>query len=84
MEEFDLLVKKQLQTMDKLLFLQSEIERCQQIEKELMQIQNETTIMSIKMDIHKMKEELRQIQQEFELQTKEVITMFQCKLLPTT
>ena len=35
MNEFDRLIGEQLRTMDKLLFLQSEIERCQEIEQQL-------------------------------------------------
>ena len=36
MEEFNRLINNQLKTMDKLLLLQSEIERCQDIEKQLL------------------------------------------------
>ncbi|MGG3944253.1 YgaB family protein, partial [Peribacillus psychrosaccharolyticus] len=35
MEEFDRLINEQLKTMDKLLLLQSEIEKCQEIEQQL-------------------------------------------------
>lgn len=84
MEEFDLLVGKQLKTMDKLLFLQSELERCQQIEEELIQIQNETTITSLQVEILQKKEELKRIQHEFETQTEALIYTFQNKLLPTS
>ena len=38
MDEFDRLIGEQLRTMDKLLFLQSEIERCQQIANELFEL----------------------------------------------
>ena len=38
MNEFDRLIGEQLRTMDKLLFLQSEIERCQEIEQQLFDV----------------------------------------------
>ncbi len=39
MEEFNRLINNQLKTMDKLLLLQSEIERCQDIEKQLLALE---------------------------------------------
>lgn len=39
MPEFENLVQGQMEIMDKLLYLQAEIERCQQIEKELMALE---------------------------------------------
>ncbi len=38
---------EQLETMDKLLFLQSEIERCQDLEKELIELQEMTKAESL-------------------------------------
>ena len=42
MQEFNRLVAEQMKTMDRLLFLQSELERCQEIENELMELQQES------------------------------------------
>lgn len=66
-----------MQTMDKLLFLQSELERCLEIEEELNSLQNETKLESLKLEIASLKEELKNIQQLFEEQTEEVIRSYQ-------
>ncbi|KAA0544948.1 hypothetical protein FZW96_19185 [Bacillus sp. BGMRC 2118] len=76
MSRFDELVREQLKTMDKLLFLQSEIERCQQIEMELNELHNNTELQSVKEDIRRMKEELKEIHTMFEMQTEEVISSY--------
>jgi len=77
MQEFNRLVAKQMQTMDRLLFLQSELERCQEIKNVLMELQQQSQIASVQLEIVKMKEELKDIQQKFELQTEEVIRSYQ-------
>lgn len=77
MNQFDLLVGEQLKTMDKLLFLQSEIERCQEIERELETLQHETGLGSLREEIQSMKRELHQIQEIFEQQTEEIIKSYQ-------
>ena len=77
MESFDIAVSKQLKTMDELLFLQSEIERCQQIEKELIQLKNEQKLESIQQEIDRMNTELKEIQHIFEQQTEEAIQSYQ-------
>ncbi|MBM6616455.1 YgaB family protein [Bacillus suaedaesalsae] len=79
MSRFDELVREQLKTMDKLLFLQSEIERCQQVEMELIEIQNNTELQSVKEEIQKMKAELKEIHTMFEIQTEEVISSYKHK-----
>ena len=82
MDTFNLLINEQLKTMDKLLFLQSEIERCQDIERDLIDLEDKTELTSIQEEIDKMKIELRQIQRMFELQTEEVIRTYQDKKQP--
>lgn len=77
MQEFNRLVAKQMQTMDRLLFLQSELERCQEIENVLKELQQESQVASVQLEIIKMKKELKNIQQQFELQTEEVIRSYQ-------
>ncbi|TYS13171.1 hypothetical protein FZC78_22265 [Rossellomorea vietnamensis] len=76
MSQFNKLITDQLKTMDKLLFLQSEIERCQEIEKELAELQQQSKLESIHKEIKEMKEELKGIQKEFQDQTNEVIQMY--------
>ncbi len=66
-----------MKTMDKLLEIQSELERCQEIEQELVKLQEETKIEDVQADIIRMKEELREIHQIFEQQTEEVIRSYQ-------
>jgi phage-related tail protein len=76
LSQFNKLITDQLKTMDKLLFLQSEIERCQEIEKELAELQQQSKLDSVSIEIFKMKEELKEIQQVFQDQTTEVIQMY--------
>jgi hypothetical protein len=77
MNEFNHLVSEQMKTMEKLLYLQSELERCQVIEEELKILQEETELDSVQYEIERMKIELREIQQIFEKQTEEVIRSYQ-------
>ncbi|EWG08643.1 hypothetical protein LIS77_05535 [Cytobacillus firmus] len=77
MENFNSLVSEQMKTMEKLLYLQSELERCQEIEEELKAIQQETELESVQYEIARMKEELKQIHRIFEEQTEEVIRSYQ-------
>ncbi|WP_010170982.1 YgaB family protein [Bacillus coahuilensis] len=77
MERFTFLVGEQLKTMDQLLFLQSEIERCQDIQRELEEMEQEAELESLLNEIKRKKEELRQIQQQFEYQTEAVIESYQ-------
>ncbi|MEH7331611.1 YgaB family protein [Neobacillus drentensis] len=76
MNHFNRLVSEQMATMEKLLYLQAELERCQQIEEELQSLQNETDLESIQTDIQLMKKELKEIQSMFEKQTEEVINSY--------
>ncbi|PLS05863.1 YgaB family protein [Neobacillus cucumis] len=76
MDHFNRLVSEQMVTMEKLLYLQAELERCQQIEEELQNLQNETNLESIQNDIQSMKKELKEIQLIFEKQTEEVINSY--------
>ncbi|RFU68175.1 hypothetical protein D0469_12910 [Peribacillus saganii] len=77
MDEFDRIINEQLKTMDKLLFLQSEIERCQEIEAQLRELEEKTKLKSITEEINLMKRELMHIQNMFEQQTEEVIKVYQ-------
>jgi YgaB-like protein len=83
MNEFNLLVGEQLKTMDKLLFLQSEIERCQEVESQLNALKEQSELVSVQEEISKMKEELMEIQRLFEKQTEEVIRSYQSQLPAT-
>jgi predicted nuclease with TOPRIM domain len=62
--------------MEKLLCLQGELERCQKIEDELHNLQKETEVESVQIEIKRMKKELYEIQQMFEKQTEEVIQSY--------
>jgi YgaB-like protein len=74
---FEQLVGEQLKTMDKLLYLQSEIERCQDIKKQLIALQDEAKVHSVQDEIEQMKIELNRIQEIFEQQTEEVIRTYE-------
>jgi hypothetical protein len=76
MDQFNRLVSEQMLTMEKLLFIQGELERCQEIEEELRELQNATNLESIQLDILQMKKELKEIQEIFEQQTEEVIKSY--------
>jgi hypothetical protein len=76
MSDFNRLVYEQMLTMEKLLWIQGELERCQEIEEELYNLQNQTEVESIQFDIERMKKELAEIQQMFEKQTEEVIQSY--------
>ena len=77
MKEFDRLIGEQLRTMDKLLFLQSEIERCQEIEKQLCFSKEISHVDLIRTEMDRKRIELEEVQQIFEKQTEEVIRHFQ-------
>lgn len=76
MNHFSRLVSEQMMTMEKLLYLQTELERCQEIEEQLVTLQSETELESIQFDINQMKKELKEIQEVFEKQTEEVIQSY--------
>ncbi|MEI2666853.1 YgaB family protein [Rossellomorea sp. LJF3] len=76
-QRFNELVNVQLETMDKLLYLQSEIERCQELEEELIELQEMTKVESIQKEILRKKKDLREIQKTFQEQTDEVIRSYQ-------
>jgi hypothetical protein len=76
MSDFNRLVYEQMITMEKLLWIQGELERCQEIEEELYNLQNQTEVESIQFEIERMKKELSEIQQMFEKQTEEVIQSY--------
>ncbi|WP_338473272.1 YgaB family protein [Niallia sp. XMNu-256] len=77
MQEFNRLVAEQIRTMDRLLFLQSELERCEEIQKQLQELQQASQAENVQLEILKMREELKDIQQKFEIQTEEVIRSYQ-------
>jgi len=59
MNDFNRLVSEQMATMEKLLFLQAELERCQDIQAELLALQDKTDLESIQIEIQQMKKELK-------------------------
>ncbi|WML49822.1 YgaB family protein [Neobacillus sp. PS3-34] len=77
MNNFNRLVSEQLKTMEKLLYIQAELERCQEIEEELQLLQNESELESVHLEVLRMKKELREIQKIFEKQTEDVIQSYQ-------
>lgn len=79
LSRFDLLVTEQLETMDKLLKLQSEIERYQQMESGLL-CEKDERLHSVQKEINRMKLELEMVQKLFEQQTEEVIKTYQSSI----
>ena len=64
MDKFNELVSTQMQTMEKLLYLQSELERCQEIEKQLDLLQQNAELEELRAEIDRKKLELREIHQD--------------------
>jgi len=77
MDKFNELVSTQMQTMEKLLYLQSELERCQEIEKQLDALKQNAELEELRMEIDRKKQELKEIHRMFEKQTEEVIHTYQ-------
>lgn len=77
MEEFNRLINTQLKTMEKLLYVQSEIERCQDIEKNFQATQEEDKADAVREEVRIRKQELEKIHEMFEKQTEDVIHYFQ-------
>ena len=53
MDHFNRLVSEQMMTMEKLLFLQGELERCQEIEEELQTLQMQRNLRVFKLIFNK-------------------------------
>ncbi|MCM3573511.1 hypothetical protein M3172_09985 [Mesobacillus subterraneus] len=77
MDKFNELVSTQMQTMEKLLYLQSELERCQEIEKQLDALKQSAELEDLRMEIDRKKQDLKEIHRMFEKQTEEVIHTYQ-------
>lgn len=77
MEKFNELVSTQMQTMEKLLYLQSELERCQEIEKQLEALKQSAELDELRLEIDRKKQDLKEIHRMFEKQTEEVIHTYQ-------
>jgi DNA mismatch repair ATPase MutS len=77
MDKFNELVSTQMQTMEKLLYLQSELERCQEIEKQLDALKQSAELEDLRMEIDLKKQDLKEIHRMFEKQTEEVIHTYQ-------
>ncbi|MFB7140353.1 MULTISPECIES: YgaB family protein [unclassified Bacillus (in: firmicutes)] len=76
MQVFDELVSRQLETMDQLIKIQEEIERCQEIENQLFELEDLSKLSSIQDEIHIMRTELKAIQDTFLIQTQQIIKSF--------
>ncbi|MGV2940112.1 YgaB family protein [Mesobacillus sp. LC4] len=77
MDKFNELVSSQMQTMEKLLYLQSELERCQEIEKQLDALKQSVELEELRLEIDLKKQDLQEIHRMFEKQTEEVIHTYQ-------
>ncbi|KIY20518.1 MULTISPECIES: YgaB family protein [Mesobacillus] len=77
MDKFNDLVSIQMHTMEKLLFLQSELERCQEIELQLDALNQSAELEELHLEINRKKQELQEIHRMFEKQTEEVIHTYQ-------
>jgi AAA+ ATPase superfamily predicted ATPase len=76
MQLFDDLVTRQIETMDQLIKIQEEIERCQEIEIQLYELEDLAKLSIIREEIDIMRDELKAIQHTFQIQTQQIIKSF--------
>ena len=79
MKSFEELVNEQMIIMDKLLHMQTELDRYMDLEEELRNRKNATDLVSVQEDITEMKRELDSIQTIFMQLTEKVIESYQAK-----
>ena len=79
MKTFEELVNEQMVIMDKLLQMQTELDRYMDLEEELRSRKNVVDLLSVQDDIHEMKKELDTIQTIFMQLTEKVIESYQSK-----
>ena len=79
MKRFEELVNEQMLIMDKLLNMQTELDRYRELEEELRNRKKEQDLLSVQDDIMEMKKELNSIQNIFMQLTERVIESYQTK-----
>jgi hypothetical protein len=79
MKSFEELVNEQMLIMDKLLNMQTELDRYRELEEELRNRKKEQDLLSVQDDIMEMKKELNSIQNLFMQLTERVIESYQTK-----
>ena len=79
MKSFEELVNEQMVIMDKLLHMQTELDRYMDLEEELRNRKNTLDLVSVQEDISEMKRELDTIQAIFMQLTEKVIESYQSK-----
>ncbi|OAZ59934.1 uncharacterized protein SRCM100169_02785 [Bacillus siamensis] len=76
MSEFEKLVSEQMKIMDQLLELQSELDRCRQVEAELISLERDTKLDNVQDEIATKRKDLAGIQELFQRQTEQVIQSY--------
>ena len=79
MKSFEELVNEQMVIMDKLLHMQTELDRYMEMEEELRNRKNDVDLLCVQEDISEMKRELDSIQTIFMQLTEKVIESYQSK-----
>jgi hypothetical protein len=79
MKSFEELVNEQMEIMDKLLHMQTELDRYMDLEEELRNRKNHVDLLTVQDDISEMKKELDTIQTIFMQLTEKVIESYQSK-----
>ena len=82
MKSFEELVNEQMVIMDKLLHMQTELDRYMKLEEELRNRKNDEDLLCVQDDISEMKRELDTIQTIFMQLTEKVIESYQSKSAP--
>ncbi len=82
MKSFEELVNEQMVIMDKLLHMQTELDRYMELEEELRNRKSDEDLLCVQDDISEMKRELDTIQTIFMQLTEKVIESYQSKSAP--
>jgi hypothetical protein len=82
MKSFEELVNEQMVIMDKLLHMQTELDRYMELEEELRNRKNDEDLLCVQDDISEIKRELDTIQTIFMQLTEKVIESYQSKSAP--
>ncbi len=77
MDDFVLLVQKQMQTMEHLLFLHEELDKSKKLEIRYLEKNDDVQLLLLRKEIDVMRSEIVKIQSSFDHDTKKIIESFE-------